>query len=406
MVIELSHLIAGPYCGMLLAGEGAEVIKVEPPQGELSRMREPKRSSEDEGSTVSAYYVALNSGKKSIALDLKNREGMVTFRSLLQEADVLVTNMRAAALDRLGIHPDTLHQDFPRLIIASINGFGLKNAGSFADRAGLAMVAEALSGTTGLTRDHSGDPVWCGFALGDILAGMTAHAAILLALRNQEKFGYGQVLDIALAECSLPMVSVALSRVQFASFTQSPASKNDFHGVPYGAFPASDGFVNIGVNSDVFWRRFCTAMEKPELASDVRYATYAERAKRQEEVTGITEAFTRAHTREEINKKLWAVDVPVASILSMEEVLASEYFKVRGALREVDDGIGGRILLPVDPTRFDDASKIPRVPRLGEHRDEVLGVKLGLSLENIQALESHGAFGPSKSNVSSAHASR
>ena len=375
---------------------------MEPPQGELSRMREPQRSNEDDGSTVSAYYGALNSGKQSIALDLKNRDGMATFRSLLKNADVLVTNMRTGALERLGMHPDTLHKDFPRLIVASISGFGLKNAGAFADRAGLAMVAEALSGTTGLTRDHSGNPVWCGFALGDILAGMTAHAAVLLALRNQEKHGYGQVLDLALAECSLPMVCVALSRIQFSDLTQNPASKNDFHGVPYGAFPASDGFVNIGVNSDVFWRRFCMAMEKPELASDVRYATYVERAKRQEEVTGITEAFTRKHTREEINKKLWEADVPVASILSMEEVLTSEYFKERGALREVDDGIGGRILLPVDPTRFDDESKISRVPRLGEHRNEVLGTKLGFSLETIQALESHGAFGPRRQNVSSA----
>lgn len=391
-VIELSHLIAGPYCCQLLAGEGADVVKVEPPQGELARDREPLRRGQ--GGTLSAHFAALNRGKRSLALDLKNPQGMATFRLLLKGADVLVTNMRGGALERLGIHPSALHVEFPRLVIASISGFGLERSGKYADRAGLAMVAEALSGTTSLTRDHSGNPVWCGFALGDIASGMTAHAAILLALRIQEKHGKGQVLDLTLAECMLPMVSVALARVQIADADLvAKAGANDYHGVPYGAYRAADGYVNIGVNSDVFWRRLCTAMDRPELGADPRFATYLERVKYQDEVNHLTEEFTRAHTREQITEKLNKVDVPVASILSMHEVLASDFFKARGSLREVGDGIGGKLTLPVDPTWFEADPEGSHLPRLGEHREEILNDLLGMSGKEIEELTKAGAFG-------------
>jgi formyl-CoA transferase len=400
-VIELSHLIAGPYCGQLLAEEGAQVIKIEPPGGELARSRAPLRE-DAEGHTVSAHYGALNRGKQSIALDLKNAEGMNVMHGLLESADVLITNMRAAALERLGIHPESLHKRYPRLVIACISGFGMEDAGEYADRAGLALVAEAMTGATGLTRDHAGNPVWCGFALGDILAGMTAHAAILLALRNQEHYGIGRILDLGLIECTLPMVSVALARVQIADASLSAfAGSNDFHGVPYGAFPASDGFINIGVNRDDFWRRLCAAMGRPEFGTDERYATYVERAKRQDEVIAITEAFTRAHTRAQITTKLNEADVPVAGVLSMSEVLNDAYLRQRGALQEVEDGLGGTLRLPADPSRFRTAQGVLRLPRLGEHRAAVLEKELGLPPVEIARLEAAGAFGAAKPSPAS-----
>jgi formyl-CoA transferase len=400
-VIELSHLIAGPYCGQLLAEEGAQVIKIEPPGGELARSRAPLRE-DAEGHTVSAHYGALNRGKQSIALDLKNAEGMNVMHGLLESADVLITNMRAAALERLGIHPESLHKRYPRLVIACISGFGMEDAGEYADRAGLALVAEAMTGATGLTRDHAGNPVWCGFALGDILAGMTAHAAILLALRNQEHYGIGRILDLGLIECTLPMVSVALARVQIADASLSAfAGSNDFHGVPYGAFPASDGFINIGVNRDDFWRRLCAAMGRPEFGTDERYATYVERAKRQDEVIAITEAFTRAHTRAQITTKLNEADVPVAGVLSMSEVLNDAYLRQRGALQEVEDGLGGTLRLPADPSRFRTAQGVLRLPRLGEHRVAVLEKELGLPPVEIARLEAAGAFGAAKPSPAS-----
>lgn len=391
-VIELCHLIAGPYCCQTLADEGASVIKVEAPGGELSRHREPKRHHAE--GDIAAYYASLNRGKQSIALDLKNPDGAAVMNLLIESADVFVTNMRPSALERLGLHPKALHERFPRLIIACISGFGMENSGEYADRAGLAMVAEAMSGATGLTCDHSGNPVWCGFALGDIMAGLSAHAAILLALRNQERLGLGRLIDLGLVECMLPMVSVALARVQVQRDEETDfAGSNTFHGVPYGAFPASDGAVNIGCNRDDFWRRLCVAMGRPELGADERYATYSARVRRQREVHAITEDFTRAHTRAEITAKLIAVDVPVASIRSMVEVVHDEYLHARGALCQVDDGLGGSFTLPTNAAWPDDSQPVPRIPRLGEHRDHIL-TELGLARADALRMAASGAFGP------------
>lgn len=400
-VVELAHLIAGPYCGQMLADEGATVIKVEPPTGDLTRHRAPIRHS-DKGD-VAAYYASLNGGKESIVLDLKNPEGVNVFHQLLQSADVFVTNVRADALERLGVHPDTLHKRYPRLVIACVSGFGMENAGEYAGRAGLAVVAEAMSGSTGLTRDSSGTPVWCGFALGDIMASVSAHAAILLALRNQEHHGIGRVIDIGLVESMLPMVTVALARVQVEQTALSGfAGSNNFHGVPYGAFPASDGFINIGCNRDDFWRRLCVAMGCPELGTDERYASYVQRAKNQQEVHAITEKFTRAHTRAEITAKLIEVDVPVAGILTMQEVATDKYLWGRGALREVDDGCGGVFTLPSNPAWMEHGDHKPRVPRLGEQREAVLSRELGLTRAEIARLEQGGAFGAVAATIKAA----
>ncbi|MEJ8851183.1 CoA transferase [Variovorax rhizosphaerae] len=397
-VVELAHLIAGPYCGQMLADEGASVIKIEPPGGELTRHRPPARQAED--GEVTAYYASLNRGKSSVVLDLKNPEAAEVLDRLLKKADVFVTNMRSSALERLGIHPHALHARYPRLVIACISGFGLENSGEYADRAGLAMVAEAMAGATGLTRDHSGNAVWCGFALGDIMAAVSAHAGILLALRNQERHGVGKVIDVALVECMLPMVSVALSRAQVEEEAVSDfAGSNNFHGVPYGAFPAADGAVNIGCNRDDFWRRLCAAMGRPELGSDPRYATYNDRMRCQQEVHAITEAFTRAHTRAEITAKLVEFDVPVAGILSMEEVVDDQYLQQRGALRTVEDGFGGTFTLPANAAWLDDGNPVSRVPRLGEQRDAVLTQVLGLGAADIARMEQAGAFGAGKNAV-------
>lgn len=391
-VVELSHLIAGPYCCQLLAEEGADVIKVEPPGGELARQREPMRR--EAGERMSSFFAGLNRGKRSIVLDLKTEAGQTVFHRLLVDADVFVTNMRAAALTRLGIHPDDLHKKYPRLIIANISGFGLSNAGAFADRAGLAMTGEALSGATGMTRDRTGRPVWCGYALGDVACAMTAHSAVLLALRLQERTGAGRVLDLTLPESLLPMLSVALARIQMANEEASlAAGGNNFHGVPYGVFNARDGAITLGVNSDALWKRFICGIGRPELADDPRYALYLDRVRHQAEVVEMTEAFTSQHTRAELTEIFQKADVPAAAILSLDEVLADEYYVRRGSFRAVGDGMGGTLRLPGDPTGFDNRDEPSELPLLGAHRDAILE-QYGIDDTGRDALARQGAFGP------------
>ncbi|WP_161555709.1 CaiB/BaiF CoA transferase family protein [Mangrovicoccus ximenensis] len=391
-VVELAHLVAAPHAAMLMAEEGAEVIKVEPPQGELSRSREPTRKMGPH--RVSGHFGACNRGKRSIALDLKAPAGREVMRRLLGRADVFVTNLRAEALGRLGLHPDTLHHDFPRLVIVVISGFGYRDAGPYEGRAGLAMVGEALSGSTGLARDHQGNPVWCGFALGDVAAGMTAHSAALLALRLQERTGKGRVLDITLAESMLPMVASAIARVQLADAeAKESAGPNNYHGVPYGTFRAKDGHINIGVNNDRLWRRFCAAIGRPELGTDPRYALYMDRAARMAEVLRITEDFTSQRTRDELTAIFERADVPVAAILSIPESMDNAYYAMRGAFCTADDGLGGELKLPVDPTRMSGPARRLSLPRLGQHRVEILA-QCGFATAEQERLAAGGAFGP------------
>jgi crotonobetainyl-CoA:carnitine CoA-transferase CaiB-like acyl-CoA transferase len=389
-VVELCHLIAGPYTGMLLADEGATVIKVEPPQGELTRHREPIRTTEQ--GTMSGYFASLNRRKRSIALDLKSEAGKKVFRQLIEDADVFITNMRPQALTRLGFNPKDLSEQYPELITVAMTGFGMENAGQDANRAGLAMVAEALTGTTGLTRDRTGMPVWCGFALGDIATGMTAHSAVLLGLLERARTGKGRFIDVALTESTLPLATVALARVQAASEAEKKATGgNDFHGVPYGTFAAADGYYNIGVNRDDFWARLTVAMGQPELGLDPRYATYTERAKRQHEVEQLLESWSKKLPRDEVIEAITAADVPVAPVLTMSEVLELDHFQARGTFVEIDDAIGGSYRQPSDPTGFAIAQPA-RVPRLAEHRDEILAT-LGLNEDEISELARTGAFG-------------
>lgn len=389
-VVELCHLIAGPYAGMLLADEGADVIKVEPPQGELTRARAPFRTTEE--GTMSGYFASLNRRKRSVALDLKNPEGAAVLERLLEDADVFITNMRPQALDRLGFHPAAVLERHPDIISVSMTGFGLYDSGPDANRAGLAMVAEALSGTTGLTRDHDGNPVWCGFALGDIMTGATAHASVLLGLLNRQRTDGGKLVDLALTESTLPLVTVALARIQAATAQEAKSNGgNDFHGVPYGTFAAADGYYNIGINRDDFWFRLCDAMGQPNLAHDERYETYNARSARQREVEKIVEDWSIHIPRDEVVEAISNADVPVAPVLSMSEVLDFEHFKARQSFVEVDDAIGGSYRLPDDATGFS-VNTPARIAHIGEHRDEVL-TELGYSAAEITALAQAGALG-------------
>lgn len=389
-VVELCHLIAGPYVGQMLADEGAEVIKVEPPQGEATRHREPIRHGES--GNVSGYYASLNRRKKSVTLNLKDPQGLAVFHRLLEDADVFTTNMRPGALERLGLHPRDLDEKYPRLVIAVMTGFGLENTGEDENRAGLAMVAEALAGTNSLTHDREGRPTWVGFAMGDVLTGMTAHSAILLALREREQTGRGRLVDCSLTESTLPMTTVAMARAQFVDPQVAAQTGNqDLHGIPYGTFEAQDGYFNIGVNNDKLWARLCTAMQRPELIDDERYAKFLSRATRRAEVVELVESWSKQLPRDEVVKAITAVDVPVAPVLSLDEVIHSPHFEARGAFVEVQDGLGGSIRQPADPTGFG-ISDPAIVPRLGQHTVQVLD-GLGIDSSQIDQMHRTGALG-------------
>jgi crotonobetainyl-CoA:carnitine CoA-transferase CaiB-like acyl-CoA transferase len=391
-VIELTHLIAGPYAGLLFADHGADVIKVESPDGELSRHRDPV-AVRDEGS-VTAHFASMNRNKKSVTIDLKSDAGREYFLGLVGGADIVLSNMRPGALERLGIAFPDLVERFPALIAISITGFGVEDTvDGERDRAGLAVVAEAIGGVTNLTKDRDHNPVWCGFPLGDMMAGITAYHSGLAAVIERQRTGRGRFIDLALVETVMPLTSIAMAREQLADEELTAVGAgNDFHGVPYGVFSTSDGHISIGANTNQYWHALCRAMERPDLSEEPRFATFEGRSAHFDEVMQLTEDWTRSLTSDEVIRRVTAQDIPVAPVADMRELRASSRNASRGMLMDVDDGVGGRVQLPADPILRGDTPTGP-VPRLGQHTLEVAELALG-SPADVAELALQGAFGP------------
>jgi crotonobetainyl-CoA:carnitine CoA-transferase CaiB-like acyl-CoA transferase len=369
-VVDLTHLIAGPFCTMHLADAGADVVKVEPPEGEIARHRVPAR--DVAGDRLSAYFTAVNRGKRSLVLDLKTGAGQASLERLLTRADILVTNYRSRALDRLGLGPHGLREKYPSLIVATISAFGHDDATAAAGQPGIAIVAEAISGVTSLAQDREGRPTWVGFALGDFVAGLTAFGAVVTALHARDTTGQGSYLDISMAESLLAFNGISLAGAMFKHDEdgQWPAERET--PVPYGVYPALDGYVAIGVNSDKFWSSLCDAMGRPDLRSGGLFDTQKQRMDAREEVNAIVTGWTQSLGKAAVVRALNENGVPGAPLNQPEDIIGSEILAERAALVPVELN-GQRVAIIPAP-----AMGFPRrdgyvLPRLGQHTAEVLG---------------------------------
>jgi len=387
-VVDFTHILAGPFCTQLLADAGATVMKVEPPGGEYARIRGPRRIGAD-GAELSSYNAAVNRGKRSISLNLKNADGLDVALRLARSADVVVENFAPGALERLGLSFPKLRADDPRLITASISLYGgLESAGALATRGGLAIVSEGESSLTSMTRDHEGTPVALGVPVGDMATGLAAYAAITTALYERETTGLGQHLDISMVRTLLALNACGITGEQITD-----ANLFDLRTAGYGIFPAADGFVTIGVNNDSLFRRLVTAMGQPELADDPRYASYQERDARAHEVDEIIAAWTRTLSADEIIARTSPSGVPSGKVATPADILSNEELRSLGFLEEVQDSLGGTIDTPRNPLGFRQGSYA--VPRLAEHTDELLAEALGLEATEVERLRASGAFGNS-----------
>jgi crotonobetainyl-CoA:carnitine CoA-transferase CaiB-like acyl-CoA transferase len=382
-VIDLTHLIAGPYCTMLMADAGATVIKVEPPWGDSARLRGARRSVGGDAH-VSGFLVAHNAGKQSIVLDLKSPAGRDVLSDLLAGADVLVENFAPGVLDHLGLGIDSLHRDHPRLITASISLFDGTSGDSDFARPGLAIVAEAESGLVSMRPGADGRPVSFGFPLGDVASGLTAFAGITTALLERTQTGRGRHVDVSMVRTLVSFNAAALS-----GFALAGGEDESIRTVPYGYYPTADGYVAVGINVDHLWRRFTVAIGRSELGNDPRYACYSERDQRADEVNEIVEVWTRSRTSSYVVAALTEAGIPCGQVRSLASLADDPDSHL---LRAVNDGIGGTVRLPRNPMGFERETRT--VPRLGEHTATVLR-DLGYSEERVTRLSAGGAFGPS-----------
>ncbi|MBZ5537956.1 MAG: CoA transferase [Acidobacteriia bacterium] len=365
-VCDLSRILSGPYCTMTLGDMGAEVIKVEPPTGDDTRGWGPPFIQGE-----SAYFLSLNRNKKSIVLDLKTEAGKDALWKLIRKSDVLVENFKAGTLARLGFDFEQVSKSNPRLIYCSITGYG--HTGPRASAPGFDVVIQGESGAMDVTGFPEGPPVKFGLSIADIVAGMNAVQAILLALRVREKTGRGQHIDIALLD-SLVGCLTYQAQNHFAGVHPKRLGNRHPSIAPYEMFETSDGFMNVGVGNEGLWKKFCAAIGLQGLFEDSRFTSNSDRLRNYDSLRRLLAGKLKTKPRAEWRKILEDAGVPSGYINTVEEVFQDPQIQARGMIAQVNHPTIGHLRLVGIPIKLSETPGEIRLPppRLGEHTEEIL----------------------------------
>jgi crotonobetainyl-CoA:carnitine CoA-transferase CaiB-like acyl-CoA transferase len=387
VVLDLSHALAGPFCSTMLGDYGAEIIKIEPLDGEMARGWGPPFYGGE-----SAYFVNLNRNKKSVALDLKHPDGKSLFFRLLEQSDVVLENLRVGTVRKLGIDYERARERHPGIIYCSISGFG--QDGPYRDRAALDLVVQAESGMISITGEPGGHGVRAGVSIADITAGMYAAFGILAALHARQATGRGQFIDVSMLEGQLGLLSGMIGALVADGKVPAPLGTAYAQLLPYQTFRTRTRDIAIGVGSDKLWRTFCPLVGRPELADDPRYVTNAARSgNRASLVATLQEAFL-TRTYEEWEQVLLPAGVPMGAINTLDAVVAHPQVAARGAMVESPHPIAGTVRMTAPPVRMSETPGSVRAPAplLGQHTTEVLRERLALSDREIARLRRAGVI--------------
>ena len=387
-VIDLTQMLSGPYCTMLLADQGADVIKIEPVDGDPTRQFGPFPA-EDAARHFGGYFQSTNRNKKSVAIDLKAEAGKALFRRLATSADVVVENFRAGVMDRLGLGYESLAAANPRLVYAAIRGFGDPRSGAspYVDRPAFDVVAQAMGGAMGITGPDAHTPLKLGPGVGDIFPAALTAFGITAALHHAARTGTGQFVDVAMYDAVLAMCERLV--YQYSYTGKSPAPEGNHHPIlcPFGTFPAQNGQVTIACPRDAFWRALVAAMGQPNLAEDPRFATNHARLAHAAEAIRLVAAWTSGLTKAQIGAALEG-QVPFGPVNTAADIYADPHVAARRMLVELEHpGSASPVTVAASPIRM---SATPggvrhRAPLVGEHTRDVLQAA-GLSREEIAAL--------------------
>ena len=384
-VIDMTRVLAGPFCTMSLGDMGAEVIKVEEPgKGDDTRGWPPFVHGE------AMYFLSVNRNKKSLTLDLKARDGQEILRRLLASADVVVENFRPGTMERLGFGYETLERANPRLIYCSISGFG--ESGPEAHRPGYDLIVQGESGVMDITGFPDGPPVKVGNSIGDLVAGMAAAQGITLALLSRSQTGKGQKVEIGMLD-----VMASLLTYQAGLYWNAggrPARRGNEHPsiVPYEVFKAQDVYITLGVANNSLWDRTCKALDRPDLIKDPRFDTEANRVTNRKVLVPLLNEILGARPADEWLARLDKAGVPAGRIKSVAEVCESAHLRARGMMVSLAHPKAGSIRVMGVPVRLHDtpggAQAAP--PLLGQHTDEVLTKLLRMPRARVEKLRAAG----------------
>ena len=386
-VIEVGTLLAGPFCGQLLADHGAEVIKVEPPG-----TGDPMRAwGQEKADGKSLWWPVVGRGKKSVTINLREPAGQDLVRRLAAGADVLLENFRPGTLERWGLDPEDLQAANPKLIVTRVSGYG--QTGPYSSKPGFGNIGEAMGGIRYTTGDPEKMPSRTGISIGDTLTAMFATIGTLNALHVRERTGRGQIVDAALYESVLAVMESLLTEYHVAGFIRERTGSMIPNIAPANAYPTRDGRIHlISGNQDTVWRRMAEAMGRPELGTDPRFATHIARGDHQQELDEMIAGWTATLDADELRRILDEYAVPNGQIYRAPEMLADEHFEAREAIAWVDSADFGAIPMQnIVPKLSGTPGSINwSGPALGEHNDEVLGGILGLDADAVERLRADG----------------
>jgi formyl-CoA transferase len=396
-VLDLTRILAGPWCTQILADLGAEVIKIERPGGgDDTRSWGPPYLKDTDGNDTreSAYYLSCNRGKKSVALDVSTYEGQDIVRKLASQSDLLIENYKVSGLRQYGLDYESLKAVNPRLIYCSITGFG--QTGPYASNAGYDFIIQAMGGMMSITGERDdlpgGGPQKVGVAVSDLMTGMYATVALLAALAHRERTGEGQYIDMALLDSEVAMVANLGSNYLVSG--KAPGRMGNAHQniVPYQAFATADGHMILAVGNDNQFSRFCSVAGRPELAQDPRFATNPNRVRNRPILVPVVAEIMRTRTTRQWLEALEPAGVPVGPINNLAQVFEDPQVRARGMKVEAPHPLAGKVPMVASPMKLSATPVEHRTapPTLGQHTDEILTALLGFTEQQIALLREQG----------------
>jgi formyl-CoA transferase len=382
-VLDLTRVVAGPYCSMFLGDLGAEVVKVEQPgAGDDTRGWGPPFAGGE-----SAYYLSINRNKQSLTLDLKSKRAVELLRQLVKAADVIIENFRPGTMERLGLGEKELRELNPRLIYASLTGFGAD--GPMSDWPGYDLIVQAWGGLMSVTGTPDGEPVKVGVAIVDLVAGLMLGKAITAALFAREKIGVGQRIDTSLLEAEVASLINVGSNYLVGGKVPTRWGNAHPNIVPYQNFQTADGYLVIGVASEVIWKRFCEAIGQSDLIDDPRFAENSKRVENRSALIALLSEMFLERRNDAWFKLLTDAEVPCAPVQTIDQVFQAPQVLQRDMLIEVDHPTAGKVRMAGIPVKFSVTPATVRMPPplLGEHNEKILESWLGLSADSIDELK-------------------
>lgn len=388
VIIDFGQIFQGPYATLLLAKNGADVIKIEPPSGE------PLRRRARPGTSATLPFAMLNQNKRAVTLNLKHARGRELLFAMVRRADVLLENFSPGTMDGLGVGWNVLHEINPRLVYATGTGFGI--SGPDRDNLAMDLTIQAASGIMSVTGAPDGPPMKAGPTLVDYMGGIHLYGAILTALYDRMSSGEGRLVEVAMQETVYPSLAASFEYYHRTG-EPPPRTGNRQAGLstaPYNVYPAADGHVAIHNVTERHWQNLTAAMGREELQRDPRFAANADRIAHMDDTDAVVAAWTRTLPKMEIFARLKAARVPCAPVRTAPEVMADRHMHERGMLADIEHPELGPITLPSSPLRLHGLAVAPAAasPTIGQHNAEIYGGWLGLSDKELAALKDEGAI--------------